>query len=205
MSYGRRVWDGGGQYCQILGGNPHAGLGFLLEHLSNFWCLLLSHSGPFNKCGNLLALCISFLDPFLKSGKELDAFIRSNLLVSESRSHPLVCHVSGIIPKEKSLEIKTVRIVKRESQLRQRERPARRASDDWQLPALAEAERWRRSTSLPRSGPWPSPSPDAVRRIPDFRHHLLKRLVDRVGALMPLPAFCSVCAVSVTKCTGNSI
>ncbi|KAF0307381.1 hypothetical protein FJT64_002307 [Amphibalanus amphitrite] len=104
----------------------------------------------------------------------------------------------GIIPKEK-LEIKTVRIVKRESQLRQKDK-SRRGMDESELTSVGEADnqegdsespeniieqdavlsQFRRALSLPRGYDRRSKaSQDAISRIPNFRHQMLKRMVDR--------------------------
>ncbi|XP_037070856.1 translation initiation factor IF-2-like [Pollicipes pollicipes] len=105
----------------------------------------------------------------------------------------------GIIPKEKTLEIKAVRIVKRESQLRQKDK-TRRPMDETDLTSVGESDslecetespdniiesdavlsQFRRALSLPRGYDRRSKTQsDAISRIPNFRHHMLKRLVDR--------------------------
>jgi len=98
------------------------------------------------------------------------------------------------------LEIKTVRIVKRESQLRQKDKTTRRPADESDLTPVGEGtqsecgdrstedvvaedavlSQFRRTLSLPRGyDRRAKPSADAISRIPNFRHHMLKRLVDR--------------------------
>ena len=99
------------------------------------------------------------------------------------------------------MEIKTVRIVKRESQLRQKDK-TRRGLDETELTSVGETEnqqcdgdspedvieqdavlsQFRRSLSLPRGYDRRSKTAqDAISRIPNFRHHMLKRMVDRVS------------------------
>ena len=104
------------------------------------------------------------------------------------------------------MEIKTVRIVKRESQLRQKDK-SRRGPDETELTSVGEAEnqecdgespediierdavlsQFRRALSLPRGYDRRSRTgQDAISRIPNFRHHMLKRMVDRVSQGMTL-------------------
>ena len=105
-----------------------------------------------------------------------------------------------------------MRIVKRESQLRQKDR-TRRGLDETELTSVGEAEnqecdeespedvierdavlsQFRRALSLPRGYDRRSKSSqDAISRIPNFRHHMLKRMVERVSWLVLLGGFWAV-------------
>ena len=94
-----------------------------------------------------------------------------------------------------------MRIVKRESQLRQKDK-TRRGMDETELTSVGETDnqecdsespediieqdavlsQFRRALSLPRGYDGrQKPSQDAISRIPNFRHQMLKRMVDRVS------------------------